>query len=470
MTETASPRRVAIYCRISQDKTGAGLGVERQEQDCRELAGRLGWLVVELFCDNDLSAYSGKRRPRYQALLEAIRVGRVDAVLAWHTDRLHRSPSELEEYISVCNEGREVPTHCVKAGTLDLSTPSGRMLARTLGTLARYESEHRGERVAAAALQRAQAGRRSGGPRPFGYENDGKTVRETEATAVRNAIEAVLAGASLRSVAREFTANGLTSTLAGRREWTPHAVRALLLRPRNAGLRQHQGEVIGPANWPEIVPEEQWRAVVTLLTDPARRTNPSDGRVRWLGSGLYVCAGCQQPTLRASTAGHGIKVYRCNGKRDTPTGHVSRTARPLDDYIEALIIQRLSRPDAIELLRPAAPEADLSALRATANAARARLTEIAEMLGEGELNRGEAQIARARANTRLERAEAGIAAATSSSPLAGIVDAPDPAAVWTGLDIDRRRAVLDCLMTVTVLPISRPGPGFDPDTVRIDPK
>jgi hypothetical protein len=49
------------------------------------------------------------------------------------------------------------------------------------------------------------------------------------------------------------------------------------------------------------------------------------------------------------------------------------------------------------------------------------------------------------------------------------VDAPDPA-VWAGLDIGRRRAVLDSLMTVTVLSIPRPGPGFDPDTVRIDPK
>jgi hypothetical protein len=85
MTEPSSCG-AAIYCRISHDKTGAGLGVERQKQDCRELAARLGWSVTEVFCDNDLSAYSGKRRPRYQALLEAIRAGRIDAVLTWHTD------------------------------------------------------------------------------------------------------------------------------------------------------------------------------------------------------------------------------------------------------------------------------------------------------------------------------------------------------------------------------------------------
>ncbi len=286
--------------------------------------------------------------------------------------------------------------------------------------------------------------------------------------AVRAAGESGLAGASLRSVARQLTATGLTTSMKAR-AWDAHAVRALLLRARNAGLREHRGQVIGPASWPAIVPEEQWRAVVAILTDPARRTSPSDARVKWLGSGIYRCAGCERPSLRVSTAGRGVPCYRCPGERGT-TGHVVRVAGPLDAYIEAIIVERLSRPDAIDLLRPTAPEVDLSALQATASAARVRLTEIAEMLGEGELTRAEAQIARSRATARLESAEAEIASATSSSPLAGIVDAADPAAVWAGLEIGRRRAVLDRLMTVTVLPITRPGPGFDPDTVRIEPK
>ncbi|HEX5348848.1 MAG TPA: recombinase family protein [Pseudonocardiaceae bacterium] len=462
------PRAAAVYARISQDKAGAGLGVERQEADCRELATRLGWTVVEVFADNDLSAYSGKTRPRYRAMLEAIRAGRVGAVLAWHTDRLHRSPIELEEYITACNDGRDVPTHTVQAGPLDLSTPSGRMVARQLGAVARYESEHRSERVRRAFLQSAQQGRRHGGPRPFGYDDDGMTVREPEAAAVRAAVESVLAGASLRSVARDLTATGLTTTMKAR-AWDAHAVRALLLKPRNAGLRDHQGQVIGPASWPAIVPEEQWRAVVAILTDPARRTSPSDARVKWLGSGIYRCAGCERPTLRVSTAGRGIPCYRCPGEPGT-TGHVTRVAGPLDAYIEAIVVERLCRPDAVELLRTSAPDVDLPGLRAAANAARARLAEIAEMLGEGELTRAEAQIARARASARLERAEAEIAGATAASPLAGLVDAPDPAALWAGLDIGRRRAVLDTLMTVTVLPVIRPGPRFDPDTVRIEPK
>ena len=85
-------RRAAIYTRISQDREGAGLGVERQEADCRALAERLGWTIVAVHADNDLSAYSGKPRPGYLALLADLRAGAADAVVCWHTDRLHRSP------------------------------------------------------------------------------------------------------------------------------------------------------------------------------------------------------------------------------------------------------------------------------------------------------------------------------------------------------------------------------------------
>ncbi|HET7278384.1 MAG TPA: recombinase family protein, partial [Dermatophilaceae bacterium] len=81
--------RATVYARISSDREGAGLGVRAQEQDCRELADSLGWSIVSTHTDNDISAYSGKPRPGYRAMLEEIRSGAVDVVLAWHTDRLH---------------------------------------------------------------------------------------------------------------------------------------------------------------------------------------------------------------------------------------------------------------------------------------------------------------------------------------------------------------------------------------------
>lgn len=73
----------ALYCRISRDDLGDGLGVDRQEQDCRALAARRGWSQLETYVDNDISAFSGRPRPEYQRLLSAVRSGHVTAVLAW---------------------------------------------------------------------------------------------------------------------------------------------------------------------------------------------------------------------------------------------------------------------------------------------------------------------------------------------------------------------------------------------------
>ncbi|MGZ6527028.1 MAG: recombinase family protein, partial [Actinomycetota bacterium] len=50
------PKAAAIYARISSDRDGLALGVERQLADCRELASRKGWPVAEEYIDNDISA------------------------------------------------------------------------------------------------------------------------------------------------------------------------------------------------------------------------------------------------------------------------------------------------------------------------------------------------------------------------------------------------------------------------------
>ena len=201
--------KAAIYCRISRDKKGEALGVERQEQDCRKLAKQLGWQVSKVFVDNDISAYSGRKRPQYEALMAAIEAGQIGGVIAYHPYRLHRSPKELEAYIDA-TEKHSVVTHTVTAGAWDLSTPSGRAVARTLGAWGRYESELLGERVAAAAAQRAtKRGGWSGGRRCYGWEPDGVTPRESEAAELRKAAEAVAGGASLRSIVTDLNERGV---------------------------------------------------------------------------------------------------------------------------------------------------------------------------------------------------------------------------------------------------------------------
>jgi len=459
-------RRAAVYCRISSDREGAGLGVDRQEQDCRELASRLGWTVAAVHADNDLSASNGKPRPGYLALLGDLRAGRADGVLAWHTDRLHRSPVELEEYIAVC-EPRGAPTHCVKAGPLDLATPSGRMVARMLGAAARFEVEHASERVRRARVQAAMEGRWAGGTRPYGYAPDGMTVVEVEAGVVREAAARVLAGGSLGALARELNDRGLRTTAGGL--WRAGAVRRVLLSARNAGLAAYRGEVLGRARWPAILDEDTWRAVAGVLTDPGRRTRP--GREpRWLLSGLACCGVCGSAVRSTSSAGRPTYICR-TGK------HLARDAHQVDSYVTAVIVERLSRPDAVDLLTRDVP-VDTGPLFARRLALRGRLDGLAVAYGRDEIDAGQLAHGSGVLRAELGAVDAAIAEVGRTSALAGVVDQPDPAAVWAGLSLDRRRAVVDTLVQVTILPARkgrRPGwqPGqayFDPVSVRVKPK
>src|SRR5687768_2451339 len=104
--------RAAIYTRLSIDRTGDGLGVERQEADCRALASKHGWRVTAVYSDNSISAFNGATRPGYEQLLLAVQRGEVDVVIAWSHDRLNRRPRELERYVDVC-ETAQLSTYTV---------------------------------------------------------------------------------------------------------------------------------------------------------------------------------------------------------------------------------------------------------------------------------------------------------------------------------------------------------------------
>jgi site-specific DNA recombinase len=200
-----------------------------------------------VYVDNDLSAYSGKARPAYQRLLADIAAGSVEAVVAWHPDRLHRAPVELEAFIDLV-ERSGVGVETVQAGRVDLATPAGRMNARMLGTVARYESEHKSDRIRRKHRELAEAGKVSGGGnRPFGFERDRITHRPDEVELIREAARRLLAGESLYRIAADWTTRGVeTSTGAS---WSTTALRTFLTAPRIAGLRSHRGEVVGPAVW-----------------------------------------------------------------------------------------------------------------------------------------------------------------------------------------------------------------------------
>lgn len=461
---TSVPRvRAAIYVRISDDKEGSGLGVARQEGDCRTtIIEPNGWDVAGVYIDNDRSAYSGKPRPAYRNLLQDAEAGRLDAIVAWHNDRLHRNPSELEEFIDVV-ERRGLAVQTVRAGTLDLATPAGRMVARMLGAAARYESEHKSDRLRAKHRQIALAGGPAGGgTRPFGFEADQVTVREDEAHAIREVAARVLAGASLVSVCADLNARGMLTPAGGR--WQHGPMRRMLMSARLCGQREYRGEVVADAVWPAILSREQSAALRRVLSDPARSTR----RIArgYLLKGLLRCTDCDAALVARPRTG-GDRCYVCaSGARDARFAGCGRRrvlAEPVELFVTEALLARLDSPQLVRAVTAAAAPADNGA-QARADNARLRLDELAAAYGSGELPMREWLIAREQIEGALARAQREINAQAGIGAAGQYVGCADMLReAWPRMGVDQRHAVV-CSMVerVDVSPGRRGLNRFDP--------
>ena len=461
MLKSMDSKLAGIYCRISSDGTGEALGVARQEADARKLCADRGWTVVDVFCDNDKSAYDRRKpRTRYRALLEAVDAGRINVIVAWHPDRLHRQTRELVSFIDLIND-HDVAVETVTAGRYDLSTPAGRMNARIVGSVAEYESEHKSERIRRKLEANAATGRHHGGSRPYGWCEDRVTVNPAEAAAVTEAAHLILAGESMKAVANALNAAGyLTST---GRPWRDVTVRTMLLRPRNAGLRIHHGQVVGDGQWQPILSAEDFHQVEAILSNPSRNTNPGrDGRVHLL-SVLARCGVCDGPMVVGKSKpykGKSKRIYRCRA------AHVSRDMAAVDDLVSGTIVERLSRPDAAELL--AEPDRADHA-RAAAHRVRElqdRLHDAAEAYAAETITLAQLTTINATLRPKLEAAQTESASPSRVQVLGDLAGAADPAAVWDRLSPARRRAVVDLLVEVRILPTPS-GPRFNPDAVEV---
>lgn len=435
-----------IYTRMSLDRTGAGVGVDGQERDGRAYAGKLGLTVRRVYSDNDITASGRKMRPGYRQMLADLQCHPA-TVIVWHTDRLTRSMAELEEYITL-SERHGIVTRAVQAGDLDLATASGRMVARLLGAVARHELEHMAERRVAAKQRQAEAGAYRGGPRPIGYEADGVTLRLAEAERIRQAARDLIAGRTLYAIVRAWNAGGFT-TSTGKR-WAARQAGRVLTRARNAGLVEHDGEIIGPAQWPAIISEDELRAVRSILG----KNRPPGGRfpVRsYLLSGVAICAVCGD-TLVTSKSG-GRAVYRCR-RAAGEGGHVTRTVADLDAYVTGVTRGILQRLGPIKAEGP-----DLSLLHKRLADVNTELDELAEARRRREITTRQLILATGDLETEKREIEQAIADAMTESAMAPFAVGRDPGEVFDSLDTDRQRRVIERLMAGIIV---RPAPGGRP--------
>jgi len=399
--------RAGIYARISSDRDGESLGVERQLTDCRKLCAQRGWDISGEYVDNDISAAKpGKKRPEHERLMADIRSGNLDAVVVWDVDRLYRQPRELEPFVDAC-EAAGLRVLGSVGGDMDLNDENALFMLRMRVNIAAMEVAKLRKRMRRQKQERAEKGLTNGGHRALGFENDGVTIRESEAVHIRQAADRLLEGGSMSGIVRDWNEQGVPTVTGS--HWTVTRLHQLLERPRLAGIRQYQGKEIGKAVWDPILDETTWRRVAALLKDPARqppKLNEKPGRVYPL-RGVLRCVVCHK-TLTAMYK----KDYRAYGCRKVPGragGHVFIRADLAEEWVKLRLIPWADDPRMRNLLSTAAGSQveEIKVLVGQNAADEAKLAEWGDMFSAGETQRPEyvkqTAVLRKRIDERLAR-------------------------------------------------------------------
>lgn len=314
--------RVAIYARLSDDRSGEEANVKDQVSALEAKAVLEGWEVFDVYSDNNRPASDPARKPRpeFLRLLEDAREGMFDAILIRYVDRLYRHPADLDVLVKACDQHSIVVVQEKAGHPLQLDTPNGMFTARILAAVGMLELEQK------AVRQKDQTNRllKSGAPRAnvnaFGF-NPNMTPHPVEAELVKEAYKRVLAKESLGSIIKDWNDRGIkTRRPNGKNKgaWGYTSFRTLLLRPSNAGIRQAtvDGEVVesGKATWEGLVPEAMFRTVQEILTSADRVKHKGMVAKKHVLSHIMKCSRCSSPMRSGSTttrAGKVAKVYQC---------------------------------------------------------------------------------------------------------------------------------------------------------------
>lgn len=456
--------RAAIYARQSVSEPE---GIKRQIEACSELAASRDYVVVATYQDDNVSGYKARGEgTAFDRMLTDARAGKFDVLIVRKLDRLGRSLSALEALTAA-----KVPT-VTTDGELDLTSASGRLIANVLTAVSRNESEVKAERRVFANADRRTKGVPTSGRVPYGYRWVTTKERATRGSTqayeldgdraddVRTIFESFLAGVALGSIARDLNTAG-KRTLPSKRNpegvpFRPTTLRRILMSPYYAGLlplppeggwdtydqRAITRAMCETGDWPAIVTPEEWEEAKARLAHPERRTSPGPSR-KYLLSGLALCGVCREP-IRAGGGEAGIHSYRCRSM-----AHFMRRGDPLDSFVERVIIARLSRPDALDLLvdreRP-----DVAELRAERRRLEVGVRQAGDDEQDGLIDRAERVRLTKRANARIATIDDLLRSGVDTNALGEVVGKEDVAAAWHALPLGRRRAILEALATVVV--------------------
>ena len=204
-------RKIAgVYIRVStEDQAREGFSLGEQKEKLLQLCSFKDLEVYKVYKDAGISAKDMEHRPQFQEMLQDIKEGKINYIIAYKLDRITRSVRDLEELISVL-EQYNCFLLCYR-DDVNTSTSNGRFFVRMLTVLSQLEIEIVSERTKFGLNGAIKSGHIPG-QRPFGYtKSEDKKMIVDNATRpyVEKIFDMYLEVKSFQQIANYFKENNI---------------------------------------------------------------------------------------------------------------------------------------------------------------------------------------------------------------------------------------------------------------------
>lgn len=468
-----------------------------QEKAERDYIEARGGTYIGTIHEADTSAYKQRRvkledgtyayrviRPKFERILKNLKLGTlgdsnqditpdlprdtpIHGLIVFVDDRLTRNNRHLEDAIEVV-EHFDRPIIDVSR-TLDLLTENGRDVARIMVTMNRKQSAATARRMRDNHKLRAMNGIPSGGHRPFGWEEDKRTLRPSEARLIKEAAEQLVDGVYAGTIVRKWNKKGyLTSTGA---RWRRRTFVQMMCNPRIAGIRTYGPKSIpvherylvdadgNPVmgQWEAILDIPTWQEVVDILAGPDRPgAHEYIGKLKYPCSGKVVCGLCG---CRCNAHAKGkYYYYSCKTDAEGGCGKISGSGNAIDRIVAERVKEHLAKSQVTIKAQPWGREEELNALRDKRKKLLAQYDENEDMgpVIFPKIRQTDKEIA------ALTKERAAHARKTKRPKDASIVER------WDTLEVEQQRAIIyECVEAIVLMPAKKHSNKFDEGRLKV---
>ena len=352
--------RYAIYARKSTNESeGKQIrSLPDQVAECVEFGERENLRIVGKPIQEAESAKEPDTRPKFRAMLQDIKAGKYDGIIAWHPDRLSRNMKDAGEIIDLLDKGIIKDLKFVSF-SFD-NTPSGKLLLGIMFAISKEYSDKLSANVSRGNDRSIGEGKYINRPK-HGYYKDGNQNLLPDGENflfVKNALKMRLQGSKLREIANYLNENGYKRAQKdGSRKlfkWNEKKVEAILKDSVYTGVLVYGKAIVDLTKSYEFVP--------AISVEDFLKINNLSGRGQFiklakihlqkenvkadLMRGMITCDECGESmssgiTVKKSKKGEVTKYfyYRCDTE-DCDNHNKSVRAKVVIDYINGFLEQK----------------------------------------------------------------------------------------------------------------------------------